>query len=83
VRQDRVLPTLVVLFVHSYRTSVSDNTASLARSGETVPPVNCFNSLYALTMKKKQIVAFFSAITLTQLLMGLYMVGIASRKHGA
>ena len=47
------------------------------------PPVHTFSSLYALTMKKKQIVAFFSAITLTQFLMGACMVGIAAGKKGA
>ena len=41
-----------------------------------------FDSLYAVTLKKKRIVAFFSAITLTQFLMGMYMVGITVQKPG-
>ena len=47
-----------------------------------IPPVHPFNSLYALTLKNKKIVAFFSAITLAQFFMGMYMVGIAARKSG-
>jgi len=35
-----------------------------------------------VTLKKKRIVAFFSAITLTQFLMGMYMVGITVKKPG-
>jgi len=40
------------------------------------------DSLYALTLGKKRVVAFFSAITLTQLIMGMYTVGVAARKPG-
>jgi len=36
--------------------------------------------LYLLTFKNKQIVAFFSAITLSQALMGMYIIVIAARK---
>ena len=42
-----------------------------------------FDSLYALTLGKKWVVAFFSVITLTQLVMGVYMVGLAASKPGA
>jgi hypothetical protein len=47
------------------------------------PLVHFFNSLYALTFKRKRIVAFFSAITLAQFLMGMYMVVVAARKPGS
>jgi len=36
--------------------------------------------LYLLTLKNKQIVAFFSTITLAQALMGMYIIVIAARK---
>ena len=42
-----------------------------------------FDSLYALTLGKKWVVAFFSVITLTQLVMGVYMVGLAASEPGA
>jgi len=42
-----------------------------------------FNSLYALTLGRKRIVASFSAITLAQFLLGMYMVGITAKKPGA
>jgi hypothetical protein len=68
--------------MHPPRTSVSDNTVGLSRSGGTNLLVHFFDSLYALTLKKKRIVAFFSAVTLTQFLMGMYMVGITAQKPG-
>jgi hypothetical protein len=45
-------------------------------------PAYFLNSIYALTLKKKRIVAFFSAITLTQFLMGVYMIVITAQKPG-
>ena len=41
-----------------------------------------FGSLYALSLGKKRILAFFSAITLTQFVMGMYIVGVAASKPG-
>jgi len=40
------------------------------------------NSLYALTLGKKRIVAFFSAITLIQFIMGMCIIGISANKPG-
>jgi len=68
--------------VHPSRTSVSNDTVGCSRSRDTDLQVHFFDSLYALTLKKKRIVAFFSAITLTQFLMGMYMVGITVQKPG-
>lgn len=81
--QDRVLPTLIVLHVYSFRASDPDNTASLPRDMNAESLLHSFDSLYALTAKKKPIVAFFSTIALTQFLMGMYMVRIAAGKPGA
>jgi len=44
--------------------------------------VYLFNSLYALTLGKKRIVAFFAAITLAQFIMGLYIIGISANIPG-
>jgi len=44
--------------------------------------VNLFDSLYVLTLGKKRIVTFFSAITLLQLIVGVYMIGISANKPG-
>jgi len=41
-----------------------------------------FNSLYALTLGKKRIVAFFSAVTLVQFIMGMYRIGITADEPG-
>jgi len=41
-----------------------------------------WNSLYALTLGKKRIVFFFSAITLTQVIVAFYMVVIVANKPG-
>ena len=41
-----------------------------------------FGSLYALTLGKKRIVAFFSAITLTQFALGMYMIAIVTSRPG-
>jgi len=40
--------------------------------------VYLFISLYALTLGKKRIVAFFSAITVVQFIMGMFMIGISA-----
>jgi len=44
--------------------------------------VYLFVSLYALTLGKKWVVAFFSTITLGQFVMGVYMIGIVANKPG-
>ena len=67
--------------MHPPRTSDSDIAVSLPRR-DTDSLVYFFNSLYALTCKGKQIVTFFSAITLAQFLMGMYVVGIIAQKPG-
>ena len=41
-----------------------------------------FNSLYALILRKKQVVVFFYAITLTHFIVGMYVVGMAFNKLG-
>jgi len=44
--------------------------------------VHLFVSLYALTLGKKRIVAFFSAITVVQFIMEMFMIGISANKAG-
>jgi len=41
-----------------------------------------FVSLYALTLGKKRTVAFFSAITLVQFVLGMYIVGTSVNTPG-
>ena len=44
--------------------------------------VYAFNSVYALTLGKKRIVAFFSTICLAQLTIGMYVIGVSVNKQG-
>ena len=82
MRQDCLSSTLVVFLVHPFRASVTDTSVRLSSRRVVDPLIHPFNSLYALTLGNKRTVVFFSAITLTQFLMGMYMVGIAAREPG-
>ena len=40
-----------------------------------------FDSLYALSFRKKRVIVFFSVITFAQFVMGMYTVGVAASKQ--
>ena len=83
VSQDRISSALFVFLGYPYCASGANSTVTLSCGGAVYTLAHLFDSLYALTLGKKQVAAFFSTITLAQFTMGMYMVGVAAGKPGA
>src|ERR1700742_5781 len=82
VRQDGIRFTSILRLGHPACASGTDGTVSLPFGKDANILVYLFNSIYALTLGKKCVAAFFSAITLVQFITGMYGIVIVANTSG-